>query len=98
MFGVLPPLVWKSHYIVGKHAFMVVLLLSHHEKCIKDSSTKLVFIFSKVKIQHTKKIPTYQCKIMQNHNLTEHEQKKIQTGNTVETENLTSFNTHILTM
>lgn len=44
------PPVWKSHYIVGKHAFMVVLLLNHHEKCIKDGSTKLLFIFSKVKI------------------------------------------------
>lgn len=47
-----PLLIWESQNIAGKQAFMVVLLLSHHEKCIKDSSTKLVFIFSKVKIQH----------------------------------------------
>jgi len=64
-----PPLVWKSHYIVGKHAFMGVLLLSHHEKCIKEFHK--TSIFSKVKTQH-KKIPTYQRKTMQNHNLTEH--------------------------
>lgn len=50
--GFPPLLIWKSQYIVGKQAFMVVLLLSHHEKCIKVSSTKLVFIFSKVEIQH----------------------------------------------
>lgn len=51
------PPVWKSHYIVGKRAFMVALLLNHHEKCIKDSSAKPVFIFSEVKI-YKKTTPT----------------------------------------
>lgn len=66
MFGIPPPFVWKSQHIVGKQAFMVVLLLSHHEKCIKDSSTKLVFIFSKVKIQHSKKSQSISVKPCKN--------------------------------
>lgn len=53
-----------------KHAFMVVLLLNHHEKCIKDSSTKPLFIFSKLKMYKNNSSTTSNAKTQTNKALT----------------------------